>query len=156
MRRPWPEQAALLAAQKTPTTRNRHPISGSPVWLKDSNDWAFHGSARVGKFGARLAFFRRFRLAVRYVTPIDIMIGSISRSGLAFMVHKRPDLLDDDALRAVDMMFDNARTDGNDLRADQLAVIRKFLADARVRGVENALAAIPESGPLGFQDPDAG
>ena len=94
---------------------------------------------------------RRLRLALKYSGLIDIMLGSITRSGLAEVVRNKPELLEDDALRAVDMMFDNAQGDGDDLRADRLAVLRKFLTDARLNGVDKALAAIPRSGPLPFQ-----
>jgi hypothetical protein len=97
-------------------------------------------------------FLRRLRLALRYAALIDIMLGSMTRSGLAVTLRNKPELLTDDAVRAVDMMLDNARRDGNDLRADQLAALRKFLTDARSDGIEAALAAVPERGPLPFQD----
>lgn len=110
------------------------------------------GSCRLTEFGAFVFFLRRLRLARTYAGLIEIMVGSVTRSGLAVVLRNKPELLEDDALRAVDMMFDNAQQDGDDRRADQLAVLRKFLMDARLNGVETALAAIPQSGPLPFQD----
>jgi len=97
-------------------------------------------------------FLRRLRLAFRYSGLVEIMLGSMTRSGLAVVLSNKPELLDDDALRAIDMMFDNAQQNGDDRRADQLAVLRKFLMDTRLNGLETALAAIPQSGPFPFQD----
>lgn len=97
-------------------------------------------------------FVRRWRLALRYVGLIEIMLGSITRSDLAVVLRNKPELLEDDALRAVDIMFDNAQQRGENRRAEQLAVLRKFLTDARMNGVETALAVIPHSGPFPFQD----
>lgn len=132
--------AGLLLLQLLP--RSAHSHSGLQVALR-----ALRG------LGARSPFPHRFRPALHYAGPIEIMIGSNNRSGLAVQVRNRPDLLTDDALHAVDMMFDDARAEGDDLRADQLAVIHKFLSDARVDGAESALGAIPECGPLMFQAP---
>jgi hypothetical protein len=95
--------------------------------------------------------FGRFRLALRYASLIEIMMGSVTRSGVSFMLHSKPELLTDDALRAVDMMFDNARQAGDVDRADRLAVIHKVLMDARLQGIDAAVAAIPAKGPLPFQ-----
>ena len=93
----------------------------------------------------------RLRLAKKYAWQIDVLMGSLSPGLLGAGVKMQPDLLSDDALRAVEMMLGNARDRGDRDRADGLAVIHDFLRDARTHGIDAAVAAIPPMGPLLMQ-----
>jgi hypothetical protein len=97
---------------------------------------------------------RQRLLAFKYAGLIDIMLSSVNKSDLGTMVRERPGLLSDGAMSVVELMLDNARSRSDSHRADQLAAIRQFLSDARSGGVDLAILAIPEMGPLPFQQAD--
>jgi len=95
--------------------------------------------------------FTRWRLVNRYAGQIEILMRSVSPQSLGSVIRQWPELLGDDAKRAVEIMIGNARDRGNTARTAGLAVIRAFLRDARRHGVDAAVATVSPVGLLPMQ-----
>jgi hypothetical protein len=91
------------------------------------------------------------RLAARYTWLVDALMDSWPATNFAAVVRQRPELLTDDAARAVDMMIGAARDGGDTRRVAKLTVVAMFLHDARAHGIDTAVAALPPGGPLPVQ-----